>query len=290
MKKGSKLLATVFLAGGSAALLIAAFTTSDSTFRLFAQAPAARPESMDCHYYWQDLKYGFKDLYTTIKGKIDVADESVIPGVQKELDLYTWGTVTSKWLNDRNQVCMIIQSKNASGKDAAIQLTNCVNSISTYSVGNVVEVKYYPSSVSLAEGRLPQIGPLSQNNIATEVYLAYETNPAPVTVFDASRIFMTGYSTETAYHGLLRCYLEKTRVDSIDAKNSIASISSGKITVTVDYSGLNEHDTNDIYDSLNTAMTNERSVRVEGHQFAYYLSRDTNEMRLLVRSASDITL
>lgn len=288
MKKGIKLLSTVLLAGGTVALLIAGFTASDTSLKLSAQAPATRPENMNCQYYWQDVKYGFRDLYSTIKTKID--DASSTPGIQKELDLYTWGTITSKWLNDNNEVCMIIQSKNSSGNDGAIQLTNCVQSLSTFSVGNVVEVKYYPSSVTLGDGQLPQIGPLSQNNRETEVYLAYETNPAPVTVYNANRDFTFGYSLSTAYHGLIKCYLEKFTIKSIDERECLAEITIGKSSVSIDYSGLNATEEAAIYTALNDAMTNEYAISATGHKFAYYEDRDNNGLRLYLRSASDISI
>lgn len=288
MKKGTKLLATVVLAGGSVALLLAAFTATDTSFRLFAQAPAQRPENMNCQYYWQEVKYGFNDIYKVVSSKIIASSGSSIPGLQKEIDVYTWGTITATWLNDNNQPCMIIQSTNASREHGAIQLTNCVSSLTNYQVGNVVEVKYYPSSVSLAVGKLPQIGPLSQQNLPTEVTVAYETNPWPVVSQDASRDFTAGRFSDIQLHGLIKSHVEKVTVTSINTKDCQATIDGGTYHFIADYSGLNEHLTQDIYEQLDHVMSNESRIHLGGYMFAYDDGRDTQELRLLIRDLHDI--
>ena len=288
MKKGSKLLATVFLAGGSAALLIAAFTASDTSFRLFAVAPNPRPDAMNCNYYWQEVKYGFNDIYKIVSSKIITSSSSVIPGEQKEIDVYTWGTITATWLDDSNQPCMIIQSTNSSQIHGAIQLTNCVDSLANYSIGNVVEVKYYPSSVTLGIGKLPQISKFSQQNYQTVVTVAYETNPWPVISQDASRDFTAGRFSDIQLHGLLKSHVEKVAVTSIDTKACQATIDGDTYHFIADYSGLNEHLTQDIYEQLDHVMTNGSRIHLGGYMFAYDDGRDTQELRLLIRDLHDI--
>lgn len=287
MKKGTKLLATTLLTGGTVALLIGAFTATNPTFRLYAQAPSQRPENMSCQYYWQEIKYGFNSVYKIVSSKIIASASSTVPGLQKEIDVYTWGTITATWLDESNQPCMIIQSTDASGNHGAIQLTNCVASLTNYHVGNVVEVKYYPSSVGLTAEKLPYIGPLSQQNWPTEVTVAYATNPSPVVSQDASRDFVAGRFSDIQLHGLIKSHVEKVSVTSIDTKACQATISSDTYHFVADYSGLCAHLTEDIHDALEHALNSGSRIHLGGYMFAYD-DGHTQELRLLIRDAADI--
>lgn len=288
MKKGTKLLSTALLAGGSVTLLVTAFTATGTSFRLFAEAPRPRPDAMNCNYYWQEVKYGFKDIYSIVETEIRDANSASGPSLAKETDMYTWGTVTSKWLNDNNQVCLIIQSRSALRQNAAIQLTACVNSISTFAIGNVVEVMYYPSSVTLATGQLPQIGRISQGDIETQVSLAYETNPWSVVSIDVTRELSQRYSEDQAYHGLLKCHTEKVMVSSIDTSNNTALIYNGALdySFTVDFGGM-ATETANILEKLQEAKEKDLKLSLGGYFFSYR-NRDVRENRLLLRDARDI--
>lgn len=264
MNKKSKLLIVSILSIGlcASAVFIVGSNVTNLTF-----ASRAKPDSLDCSYYFNNSEY--TSIYDLNVSKLDSGDD--------QTNVTTWGTVTCNYLyyykGDRN--CTIIESTDKHGNHSSTVLYDIG---ATYEVGSVLTVT---GTMSLFDG----MSEMKNCSITKD----YDFNPSPVETLELTGPLPIKGDDEFnsyRYMGTKEVVINNVRLEySSNNKSYVYFNDTDKIELF--------YGSNTKQNDINAAAYNldNKTINVHGYLNCYNfknLSTNTSTLQVILRDVSDL--